>query len=76
VVDCSPSQGNGFASTVTGGSMNQTTGGYSTVSGGQNNMAAGGSSSVSGGFLVVQSAGYGWSAGSIGSAVSGRFSSP
>jgi hypothetical protein len=42
----------------------------------QNNTAAGGSSSVSGGDLVVQSAGFGWSAGSIGSAVSGSFSSP
>ena len=54
----------------------QTSIGLQSISGGLNNRATATHSTVSGGSAVAQSATAGWSAGSAGTAISGKFSSP
>lgn len=68
--------GGNQAATVTGGFQNLASGNHSSVNGGNDNTASGGSSVVGGGNTVTQANGFGWSAGSAGAVVSGRFVSP
>lgn len=66
----------GSTAAILGGNANLATGLDATVSGGSGNEASARFSGVGGGGGVVQATEFGWSAGSFGGAIQGRFSSP
>jgi hypothetical protein len=66
----------GAYSWVGGGTINSASGEGSAVTGGAQNTAGGDGSSVSGGADITQGTLFGWSGGSKGDVVSGRFRSP
>jgi hypothetical protein len=67
---------NGNFASVSGGRFNTASNLFASVSGGFGNTASGEVASVSGGESITQSAFKGWSAGSSGTTVTGKFRSP
>jgi hypothetical protein len=64
------------SATVSGGTGNTAKSNFAVVSGGTNNTASGIGATISGGNGITQAQDDGWSAGSFGGTISGRFVSP